>query len=219
LVVLLGIIGAAIGGGGGETAGGGGGGAGGNGDQQAEEAQAAAGDGKEEAPAKEEKPKPEKKPKPEPKYRVGQTATVGNVQWKVTDAYLTDQLTSTFDTQKRGRFVVVDFSFTNNRPEEVTLDPQLHMVLKDSRGREFGPDPDAFEFVPTNQNIFLEPVNPGVSTNGRVIYQVAPGATGFTLTLDDVEFTEDKSAVFDLGNIGLRSYDPASPGATASPGL
>jgi hypothetical protein len=34
------------------------------------------------------------------------------------------------------------------------------MVLKDSQGREFGPDPDAWEFVPTNLNIFLEPVNP-----------------------------------------------------------
>jgi hypothetical protein len=204
-LLFVAIIAAALGGGGG-----GGGGAGGNepaqnqdqGQQQGQQGQQS-----------------ENKPRPQPKYSVGQTATVGNVEWTVTDAFMTEQLRSGFGTQKRGRFVVVDFSFTNNRPEEVTLDPQLHMVLKDSRGREFGPDPDAFEFVPTNQNIFLEPVNPGVSTNGRVIYQVAPGATGFTLTLDDVEFTEDKSAVFDLGNIGLRSYDPASPGATASPGL
>src|ERR671916_2665823 len=95
----------------------------------------------------------------------------------------------------------MDFTFTNNRNEEVTLDPQLHMVLKDSQGREFGPDPDAWEFVPVRLDIFLEPVNPGVSTNGRVVYQVAPDAKGFTLTLDDVEFLEDKSAVFDLGNI------------------
>jgi len=113
---------------------------------------------------------------------------------------------------------VVDFTFTNNRSEEVTLDPELHMVLKDSKGREFGTDPDAFEFVPTDLNIFLEPVNPGVSTDGRVVYQVPPDANGFTLKLDDVELMEDESAVFDLSNIPLQEYDSASASASASPG-
>lgn len=49
------------------------------------------------------------------------------------------------------------------------------------------------------------PVNPGVGTNGRVIYEVASDATGFTLGLDDVKFLEDKTAVFDLGNIGSQA--------------
>jgi hypothetical protein len=53
----------------------------------------------------------------------------------------------------------------------VTLDPEMHMVLKDRTGREFGTDVDSFEFMPTNLDIFLEPVNPGISKNGRVIYQ------------------------------------------------
>ena len=136
----------------------------------------------------------------------------------MTDACLANRLTSGFGTQKRGRFVVVDFAFTNNRDEEVTIDPELRMVLKDSQGREFGPDVDAWEFVPTNLNIFLEPVNPGLSTDGRVIYQVPPDAEGFTLTLDDVELLEDKSAVFDLGNIAPRVYDPSSASASASAG-
>lgn len=143
---------------------------------------------------------------------------MANVQWKVSDAYLTNQLKSSFGTQKRGRFVVVDFTFTNNRDEEVTLDPELHMVLKDSAGREFGTDPDAYEFMPTDLDIFLEPVNPGVSTNGRVIYQVPADATGFKLTLDDVELMKDESAVFDLGNIKPRAYVDPSAAATASPG-
>jgi hypothetical protein len=117
----------------------------------------------------EAQPQAENKPRPRPEYTVGQTATVGNVEWTVTDAFVTELLRSGFGTQKRGRFVVVDFTFTNNRPKEVTLDPQLHMTLKDSRGREFGPDPDAYEFVPTRLDIFLEPVNPGISQDGRVI--------------------------------------------------
>ena len=146
---------------------------------------------------------------------MGQTAQVANVEWEITDAFLTDQLRSGFGTQKRGRFVVVDFTFTNNRDEEVTLDPELHMILEDSQGREFGTDVDAWEFVPTNLNIFLEPVNPGVSTDGRVVYQVADDAEGFELTVDDVEMMEEQSAVFDLGSISPRAYDPASASATA----
>jgi hypothetical protein len=125
---------------------------------------------------------------------------------EVSDAYLTNQLRSNFGTQKRGRFVVVDFTFTNNRDEEVTLDPELHMVLKDRTGREFGTDVDSWEFMPTNLNIFLEPVNPGISKNGRVIYQVPPDAWGFTLKLDDVEFWKEESAVFDLSGMTLRAY-------------
>jgi hypothetical protein len=152
---------------------------------------------------------------------VGQTATVGTVEWTVTDAFVTELLRSGFGTQKRGRFVVVDFTFTNNRPKEVTLDPQLHMTLKDSRGREFGPDPDAYEFVPTRLDIFLEPVNPGISQDGRAIYEVPPDAKGFTLRVDDVEFLEDKSAVYDLGALPTRAYEggsTASPTATATAG-
>jgi hypothetical protein len=186
---------------------------GGGGDQQAAD-EGGGQDPEAKNPPKGEKAK-EQKPEPQ-KYSVGQTATVANVVWKVSDAYLTDQLKSTFGTQKRGRFVVVDFTFTNNRDEEVTLDPQLHMILKDSQGREFGSDPDAWEFVPTNLNLFLEPVNPGLSKDGRVVYQVPPDANGFTLTLDDVELMEDKTAVFDLGSLGPRAYDPSSASATAT---
>jgi hypothetical protein len=164
----------------------------------------------------EKKEPPQAKPKPE--YSVGHTANVANVTWKVSDAFLTNQLNSSFGTHKRGRFVVIDFTFTNNRNEEVTLDPDLHMILKDSQGREFGTDIDAYEYMPTDLDIFLEPVNPGVSKTGRVIYQVGADATGFTLTLDDVELMEDKSAVFDLGVLPAQAYVDPSAGATASPG-
>jgi hypothetical protein len=200
LVLPFVLIGTLIPGGGG----GGGGEAGGSGQQAQNEEQG------------QKQGLQEQQPGPQPEYTVGQTAQVGNVEWTVSDAFITEQLRSGFGTQKRGRFVVVDFTFTNNRDEEVTIDPELHMLLKDSRGREFGTDPDAYEFVPVDLDIFLEPVNPGVSTDGRVIYEVPPDAKGFTLTLDDVEFAGDESAVFDLSNIGLRSYEPASPGATAT---
>ena len=79
------------------STGGGGGGGGGGGDQVADkpkqEHKAAQGKvaEKEQQPQKKEaKEKPEKKPKPNPEYSVGQTAKVASVQWKVSDAYLTN---------------------------------------------------------------------------------------------------------------------------------
>ncbi len=47
---------------------------------------------------------------------------------------------------------------------------------------------------------------------------MAPDAQGLTLTLADVGMIEDQSAVFDLGNISLRAYDPLSVSATAPAG-
>jgi hypothetical protein len=202
LLVFLVIVVAALGGGGGDVA------------QQQEQPRQEQAQNQDQ---RQQQGQQEQQPRPQSGYTVGQTATVENVKWTVTDAFVTELLRSGFGTQKRGRFVVVDFTFTNNRPEEVTLDPELHMILRDDQGREFGTDFDAWEFVPSDLNIFLEPVNPGISQDGRVIYEVPPDATGFTLTLDDVEFASDKSAVFDLSDMGLRSYEPASPGATAGP--
>jgi predicted nucleic acid-binding Zn-ribbon protein len=212
LFVLLGIIGAALGGGD-ETAGGAGGGG-----QQAQDAgreqqaqlqadeeqqvQEQADGGQQD---QEQEAQAERKPPPEPEYTVGQTATVGNVEWTVSDAYRTNLLRSNFGTRKQGNFVVVDFTFTNNRSEEVTIDPELHMILRDSEGREFGTDPDAWEFVPPRLDIFLQPVNPGISQDGRVIYQVPPDAEGFVLIVDDVELMEDKTARYDLGTLPTRA--------------
>src|SRR5215207_9070756 len=59
----------------------------------------------------EQQPQAEQKPRPQAEYSVGQTAQVANVQWRVSDAYLTNRLRSNFGTQKRGRFVVVNFTF------------------------------------------------------------------------------------------------------------
>ena len=69
--------------------------------------------------------------------------------------------------------MVVEFTFDNLGNEEVTLDPIMHMSLKDDQGREFGSFDGAYEYVASDRDLFL-PVNPGVAQEGTVIFQGPP---------------------------------------------
>lgn len=93
----------------------------------------------------EEKPKKEGSKKEEaPTVRIGETLEIGDVAWTVTNARRANELVSTFGQEpKRGDFVVVDFTFTNNGSQAATLD-RVSTVLLDSQGRESEPDPDTF---------------------------------------------------------------------------
>ena len=76
-------------------------------------------------------------PEPQAKnYTVGQKAQTVDMTWLVTGAYQTQELEDVYglDDPKRGNFVVVDFKFTNGADEAVTLDPTMHMELKDCTG-------------------------------------------------------------------------------------
>jgi hypothetical protein len=58
---------------------------------------------------------------------IGDPITVGDVEWTVTDARQTKQLTQQgvskqFAKIDLGNFVIVDFDFTNNGSDPVTLD-------------------------------------------------------------------------------------------------
>jgi hypothetical protein len=136
-----------------------------------------------------------------PTAQIGQTVTVGDVAWRVTNAQQTNQLKSQFGqfgNSKRGNFVIVDFMFTNKGNEAVTLDP-ISLALIDGQGRKFETDTDTFEYIPPQKDIFLTQVNPGVTQPGRVIFTVAPDTSNFTLQAGDTNFWSDKNAHIELG--------------------
>lgn len=166
--------------------------------------------------AQEEGQQVQPKPEPQKLLQVGDTATPGEVEWIVTEAYRTPLLRSSFGTSKQGDFVVVEFTFTNGRSEEVTIDPELHMTLTDDQGQKYGTDVDAYEFVPVDKDIFLQPVNPGVSQDGIAVYQVAEQASGFTFTVDDVALTTDEQATYDLSQIEVREAGGQGAESSAS---
>jgi hypothetical protein len=158
----------------------------------------------EEAPEDEAAPEgqePEQEETPERRtVAVGEPVNVGEVAWVVNNAAEATELQSQFGEfgeNQQGNFVVIDFTFTNNSAEAVTLDT-VSMVLVDGGGRRFEADPAAFEYIDPNRMIFLEQVNPGVSREGTAIFTVAPDASGFTLELGDAAFFSDETGFVEL---------------------
>lgn len=150
---------------------------------------------------KEEKKKASSKQEAAP-VAIGEPAVAGDVQWTVTSAERVGELVREGPTPKltkteQGSFVTVDFDFTNNGSDPVTLN-NASVTLLDGGGRESNPKSDASTYIPEDRRIFLEGVNPGITRPGRVIFEVPPDASGFQLQVGDTKpFGDD--ALVDLG--------------------
>ena len=92
----------------------------------------------------------------------------------------------------------MDFNFRNDGDDAKTLH-QAAINLFDGAGRESNPDTDAFGYIPSDKNIFLKQVNPGVTEDGQVVFTVAPDASNFELELRDTNLFSANKARVDLG--------------------
>lgn len=133
---------------------------------------------------------------------IGEPATAGDVQWTVTSAERVGELVREGPTPKltkteQGSFVTVDLDFTNNGSDPVTL-VNNSLRLLDSEGRESNPKSDALTYIPEDRRILLEGVNPGITRQGRVIFEVPPDASGFQLEAGDTQAFGEEAYV-DLG--------------------
>ena len=54
-------------------------------------------------------------------------------------------------------------------------------------------------YVNPNKDLFLNQVNPGVTKEGRAIFDVAPDAKGLILRAGGTEVFSDKNAYINLG--------------------
>ena len=133
-----------------------------------------------------------------PSAGMGEPLNVGDVSWTVTNAQQATELTSPLGESKQGNFVIVDFDFTNNAGEAVTLD-SASLALLDGEGRTSEVDTDNSMYVDPERDVFLQQVNPGVTRQGQVIFSVAPDASDFTLELGDTNMIEDNNGYVELG--------------------
>jgi hypothetical protein len=129
---------------------------------------------------------------------VGEPVTVGDVVWTVTDVLQSDILVSRLGT-KEGNFVIVDVTFQNNSNQDITFATPF-VTLLDSQGREVEADTsDNFTHVAAEQNMFAAHVQPGVTKDGKIIFEVEPDSSGFKLKVGEARFASDKVAYIDLG--------------------
>jgi hypothetical protein len=115
-----------------------------------------------------------------------------------TPSNLSTSLQDALGKSTSGNFVVVDVAIENNSSEAKTIHTSS-ITLLDSQGRESRADPETLRYVDPNQRLVLEQVNPGVVAEGRVIYSVAQGASGFRLSAGDAEAFGQEFGEIELG--------------------
>jgi hypothetical protein len=122
---------------------------------------------------------------------LGESAQNGALSWTITDVEQTDEIGDEFDSMS-GNFLVVDFQVENTGDQSATID-YGYLLLQDSEGRETEPSVDASMYVPTELDPFYEDISPGVSSEFRTVYEVAPDAEGLILEATSENFDEGYS--------------------------
>lgn len=130
---------------------------------------------------------------------IGEPVTIGDVQWTVTDAERLDELLSIKGEYEPGSFVIMDVTFSNSSNQDVTLATPFFTLI-DSEGREFEPDiGNNFTYLYPEENMFVEPVAPGSTKEGKLIFGVEPDSSGLRLRVGEARFASDETALIDLG--------------------
>lgn len=130
---------------------------------------------------------------------VGEPVTVGDVQWIVTNPQQSEELLSIKGEYEEGNFVIADVSFSNNSNQDITLATPF-MTLIDSQGNEFEADiENNFTFLYPEENMFVDPIEPGASKEGKVIFAVGPDSSDFRLQVGEGRFASDETGYIDLG--------------------
>jgi hypothetical protein len=128
---------------------------------------------------------------------LGETAEIGNVSWQVTNVEQTSQISSALETLE-GNFVILDITFTNNSDETVQLDSGS-LAIVDGQGRVSEGSEDASLTLDPDLTLFLNEVNPGVTEEARVAFDVAPDAQNMVLRANDAAPLSENYTYIDLG--------------------
>lgn len=130
---------------------------------------------------------------------IGEPVTVGDVQWTVTAAEQLEELLSDKGDYAQGSFVVVDVTFSNSSNQDVTLATPFFALI-DSEGREFEPGiENNFFFLYPEENMFVEPVDPGSTKEGKIVFDTEPDSSGLRLRVGEAKFASTETALIDLG--------------------
>lgn len=134
---------------------------------------------------------------------LGEAVTAGDVSWTITEARKVTELDKDLPPPKprSGNFVTVNFTVENISEEPFTLTGG-EMTLLDNEGRTF-PAEAALNsgYMPHDKNILFNEkslMEPGMSQEGEVHFEVPVEASGVVLKVGDADPTVEEEKYVDL---------------------
>lgn len=128
---------------------------------------------------------------------LGETAEIGNVSWQVNNVDQQSQISDSMETLE-GNFIILDITFTNNSDETVQLDSGS-LAIVDGEGRVSEGSEDASLILDPNLTLFLNEVNPGVTEEAQIAFDVAPDAQNMVLRANDAGLVSENYTYINLG--------------------
>jgi len=118
-----------------------------------------------------ESSKSEKAKQPEKIAGIGEVVKVGDVEFTVNKTSTAKNVGGQFGQNAKGTYLLVDVTVTNKGKESITTDSSFFQLLVD--GKKYDADSGATIYANEQQDFFLEQVNPDVSNQGVVVFDVS----------------------------------------------
>jgi hypothetical protein len=118
--------------------------------------------------------------------RVGDDLSLKGTTYRVTNAETAASVGDRYTgAEANGVFVIVDLTLTNEESEPATIiEDNLHLI--GGNGDEYSTSDDAILAFP-NQTLFLEEIQPGVSEDGKLVFDIPKDAVrGAKLQVEDL---------------------------------
>jgi hypothetical protein len=163
-------------------------------------------------PAEESTPEPTPEPteEPTPTHQIGENFTVGNgdqtVEYIINSVESYEIIGNQFiEEEANGIFLVAELEMTNQTDQTIDIGTN-HLKMVDSSGNQFDSSDDAMTAIDQDdriesESIIFEQLNPGLSTQGAVGYDVAPGES-YALLIEPLGvFSNAESHLVEVGSI------------------
>lgn len=145
-----------------------------------------------------------------PTHEIGEAFTVGSgdstVEYTVSSASSYSEIGGEFSSEEaNGVFLVVQLEMTNQTGETIDVSSN-HLKAVDAEDNQFDADAGASVYVESDpridaEGISFEQLNPGLTTSGAVVFDVAPG-NSYRLLVEPVGlFSSAESHFVELGTI------------------
>lgn len=110
--------------------------------------------------------------------KIGVPLKVGNVVFEVTGTSTAQTIGGQYGTKAKGTFLILDVSVKNEGKKSITTDTSFFKL--ESGGTTYDASATASTYANNNANFFLQQVNPGLSDEGKVVFDVPPSVAKST---------------------------------------